>query len=100
MLPVAASPAMNQVSARRAIEALRAGVPNRDAASALPSAAPAIDTHFQRRLGTASERGGEGPGPAGFLLAGNFGAGKSHLLESLQHRALEEHFVTSKLVIS
>lgn len=100
MLPVAASPAMNQVSARRAIEALRAGVPNRDAVSALPSAAPAIDTHFQRLLGTASERGGEGPGPAGFLLAGNFGAGKSHLLESLQHRALEEHFVTSKLVIS
>jgi predicted ATPase len=95
-----APPAIDQMRARRAIEALRAGVPNRDAVGALPSSAPTIEDHFQRLLSAAIERGIEAPGPAGFLLAGNFGAGKSHLLESLQHRALEQKFVTSKVVVS
>jgi hypothetical protein len=36
----------------------------------------------------------------GLLVAGGFGAGKSHLLEHLQHLALQQNFVCSKVVIS
>ena len=36
----------------------------------------------------------------GLLVAGDFGSGKSHLLEYLQDVALEQHFVCSKVVIS
>jgi len=34
------------------------------------------------------------------LIAGDFGSGKSHLLEHFQHLALDERFVCSKLVVS
>jgi hypothetical protein len=91
---------VDRQQARRAIEALRAGVPNRDAVRALGSAAPEIEDRFQHLLGTAQEQGSEVGGPSGFLLAGNFGSGKSHLLESLQHRALEQGFVTAKILVS
>jgi hypothetical protein len=86
--------------ARRAIEALRAGVPNRDAVIALGAAAPQVEDRFQRLLSAAQERGEAIQGQEGFLIAGNFGSGKSHLLESLEHRALLQRFVTSKVVIS
>jgi hypothetical protein len=91
-----------QVQARRAIEALRAGVPNRDAVQALGSTAEEVKDRFEELLGAARERAVEEPSAAGsgFLLAGDFGAGKSHLLEYLQHLAREQRFVTSKVVIS
>ncbi len=90
----------NQIEARRALEALRSGVPNRDAVNALQSAATGIEDRFQNLLSSTVERGVDAPGPSGFSVAGNFGSGKSHLLESLQHRALEQRFVASKVVIS
>src|SRR3990172_9520315 len=34
------------------------------------------------------------------MFAGDFGTGKSHLLERFQHMALEQGFVCSKLVVS
>ncbi|HEY7060482.1 MAG TPA: BREX system ATP-binding domain-containing protein [Chloroflexota bacterium] len=89
-----------QVQARRAIEALRAGVPNRDAVNALGTAAVDVEERFRQLLAAAEESGIEPLSPAGFLLAGNFGSGKSHLLEYLQHVAREQRFVTSKIVIS
>ncbi len=89
-----------QLEARRAVEALRAGVPNREAVSVLGSAAPEIEERFRLQLASVEESGPERSGPAGFLLAGNFGAGKSHALEHLQHLALGQRFVTSKVVIS
>ncbi|HEY8287545.1 MAG TPA: BREX system ATP-binding domain-containing protein [Chloroflexota bacterium] len=91
---------IDQHHARRAIEALRAGVPSRDAVSALGSTAPEIEDRFQHLLESVQEQAPEVTGPSGFLLAGNFGVGKSHLLESLQHRALVQGYVTSKVVIS
>jgi hypothetical protein len=100
MIDTVAAAQTDQLQARRAIEALRAGVPNRDAVTALDSSAPVIEDRFQRLLSGAAERGVEAPGPNGFMLAGNFGAGKSHLLESLQHRAMAQGFVTSKIVVS
>ena len=84
----------------RAIEALRAGVPNRDAVRALGSSQPAVEDRFEETL-TAVRQGFEnGRGAEGVLFAGDFGSGKSHLLEYLQHVALEKGFVCSKVVIS
>ena len=42
----------------------------------------------------------QGAGPQGILMAGDFGSGKSHLLEYLQHIALENNFVCSNVVVS
>jgi len=89
-----------QVVCRRAIEALRAGVPNRDAVQALGCEQPAIEERFRAQLQAAKEGTKAGAQAPGLLIAGDFGAGKSHLLEYLHHVALEEHFVCSRVVIS
>jgi len=89
-----------QVETRRAIEALRAGVPNRDAVTALGTSATDIADHFGDQLARARATGSDGMSPSGFLVRGDFGGGKSHLLEYLQRKALEQNFVTSKVVIS
>ncbi len=85
---------------RRAIEALRAGVPNRDAVRALGAAQPRVEERFREQLSLAREGAAIRAQTPGLLVAGDFGSGKSHLLEYLQHLALEEHFVCSKVVIS
>lgn len=84
------------VHARRAVEALRSGVPNRDAVSELGSAQAEIEHRFREKLDVA--RAGQAAG--GLLVGGDFGSGKSHLLEYLQHLAVEDNFVASKIVIS
>ncbi|MGH9175005.1 MAG: BREX system ATP-binding domain-containing protein, partial [Vicinamibacterales bacterium] len=89
-----------RVQARRAIEALRAGVPNRDAVVELGSAHTAIEERFQQELEATRQAGIEARQEAGFLIAGNFGTGKSHLLEYLRQIALAERFVVSKVIIS
>ena len=90
----------NRVTNWRAIEALRAGVPNRDAVRALGSSQPAVEGQFEEMLSAVKQRFDEGKGVEGVLFAGDFGSGKSHLLEYLQHVALENGFVCSKVVIS
>jgi hypothetical protein len=89
-----------QITSRRAIEALRAGVPNRDAVLALGCEQPAIEERFRAQLQEAKEGTKAGRQIGGTLIAGDFGAGKSHLLEYLQQVALAERFVCSKVVIS
>ena len=84
------------VQDRRAIEALRSGVPNRDAVQVLGSSQHEIEERFAEGLLVAKAAGNGG----GLLVRGQFGAGKSHLLEYLQHVALTENFVASKIVIS
>ncbi len=93
---------LTQVSSWRAIEALRAGVPNRDAVQALGigSAQPNIEARFRDMLSTVTSGATGANAVDGILVAGDFGAGKSHLLEYLQHVALENNFVCSKVVIS
>lgn len=88
------------LESRRALEALRAGVPNRDAVSALGSLQTAVEDRFGELLQAVRglARGGEPAG--GMLVGGGFGSGKSHVLEHLAHRALEAGFVVSKVVIS
>lgn len=94
---------LTPLHARRAVEALRAGVPNRDAVRALGALQPQLEERFRQQL-TAMAAGGDDPDagrpPTGLLIAGDFGDGKSHLLEYFQHLALEARFVCSKVVIS
>lgn len=89
-----------QVQHRRAIEALRAGVPNRDAVAALGTSQTAIEWKFLENLEEVTRIAGGAERPDGMLIAGGFGSGKSHVLEHLQHLALERRFVVSKIVIS
>ena len=85
---------------RRAIEALRAGVPNRDAVQALGCAQPDIEGQFRRMLENAQQSVMQGTTTKGILLDGGFGTGKSHVLEYLQELALENNFACSRIVIS
>ncbi|MBI4311597.1 MAG: DUF2791 family P-loop domain-containing protein [Chloroflexi bacterium] len=85
---------------RRAVEALRSGVPNRDAVQFLGCSQPEIEQRFREQLSGVSQGLEHGAGSGGTLIAGDFGSGKSHVLEYLQHVALESNFVCSKVVIS
>ncbi|MGH7506236.1 MAG: BREX system ATP-binding domain-containing protein [Longimicrobiales bacterium] len=86
----------DSVAAKRAIEALRSGVPNRAAVRELGAHQPEIVACFDDLLGAAA-----GNAPAGgVVVSGDFGSGKSHLLEYLLHVALDRGFVAGKVVIS
>ena len=89
-----------KIEYRRAIEALRSGVPNRDAVRSLGCEQPSIEQKFRAQLQAAKEGSVEEIQAPGLLIGGSFGEGKSHLLEYLQHIAIEENFVCSKVVIS
>lgn len=86
------------IDARRAIEALRAGVPSRHAVQALGCDQAEIETRFSRLLEAVRQRP-EVQEP-GLLVQGRFGVGKSHLLAYLEQLALAQGFVCSKVVIS
>ncbi len=87
------------VQRRRALEALRAGVPNRDAVTVLGSLQIGVEDRFSQLLDSI-EAVPTGPAPGGMLVGGGFGSGKSHVLEHLAHVALSRGFVVSKVVIS
>ena len=78
---------------RLALEALRNGVPNRQAVRMLGCNQPHVEAEFRDRLSAADSHGG-------MLVSGEFGSGKSHILTHLQHLALAENFVCSKVAIS
>lgn len=86
------------IAARRAIEALRAGVPNGDAVRALGSHQWEILDEFQAKLANAAEMAAKEP--TGFVITGSFGSGKSHLVEELHQLALARNYVSSKIAIS
>ncbi len=90
----------DRIEARRAIEALRAGVPNRDAVRVLGCDQSEIEHRFQNNLAKAASEKEGSAGPFSLLVRGDFGSGKSHLLEYLMHLALEQNFVCSRIVIS
>lgn len=80
---------------RRAVEALRTGVPSLDAVAMLGSGQTEIEDLFLELLGAARE------GTAGgMLIGGGFGSGKSHLLEHLMRLALDEGYAVSRVVVS
>ena len=80
-----------QVARRRAVEALRSGVPSVDAVAALGSGQDDIEDAF----GALLDRGSGGQ-----LVGGGFGTGKSHLLTHLAALARTRGFVVSTVVIS
>lgn len=84
---------------RRALEALRAGVPNRDAVTVLGSMQVGVEDRFSQLLDRIAAVP-DGPVPGGLLIGGGFGSGKSHVLEHLSHLALSRQVVVSKVVIS
>jgi P-loop Domain of unknown function (DUF2791) len=90
-----ASATSPSVRHRRAVEALRAGVPSADAVALLGSGQTEIEDKFLELLGAARE------GTAGgMLIGGGFGSGKSHLLEHLMQLALSEGYAVSRVVVS
>jgi len=82
--------------ARRAIESLRSGVPSRHAVTQLGTTQYEIKIRFQEELDSLLE----GKGTSPIVVAANFGAGKTHLLEYLQSVAERSSCVTSYVVVS
>jgi hypothetical protein len=81
---------------RRAIEALRSGVPpSPDVVAELGSGQRHVEQEFRDRL-----RRSVGTGSGGMLIGGGFGSGKSHLLHHFAGLALQDGFVTSRVVVS
>ncbi|MGH7043101.1 MAG: BREX system ATP-binding domain-containing protein [Acetobacteraceae bacterium] len=96
------------LDARIAIEALRAGVPNRTAVRLMGNEHSLIEHEFDRALLRAwvdrphggGRAGTGGAGGGGLGIAGGFGAGKSHLLGYLDEVARGQRFVVSRVTIS
>lgn len=88
------------VEARRVIEGLRAGVPNQHVVTALGCLQPEVEGRFHRMLEATQQNITTGTCPRGMVLEGEYGSGKSHVLEYLQHLALDANFICSRIVIS
>ena len=97
---MAASTSSARANNRRALEALRNGVPNGDAVDVLGCSQPEVERAFQNMLTRLSGEGDVPDGGQGMLVAGEFGSGKSHLLGYLERQALSRNFVCSRVVIS
>jgi hypothetical protein len=87
------------VADRRSIEALRAGVPNGSAVRDLGTDQKAIEAKFLDALSQVAAERAAGRQLQGFMVQGEFGTGKSHLLQWLQQVSLEAGFACSKIVI-
>ncbi len=90
----------NRLAYRRALEAMRSGVPNRDVVAVLGSNQPDAEREFSGLIARLSDGQDPPDSSLGMLVAGDFGSGKSHLLEFLQNVALTQGFVCSRVVIS
>ena len=90
----------DRLARRRAIEALRSGVPNADAVIALGSGQSDIEDRFASLLEVVTQPGNGRRGRGSMLLGAGFGQGKSHLLTHLGHLAMSAGFVVSTVVVS
>lgn len=95
-----ASEVVPDLESRRVIEGLRSGVPNRHVVSVLGCFQPEVEGRFRRMLEATQQNSTAGSCPRGMVIEGEFGSGKSHLLEYLQNVALEANFICSRIVIS
>src|SRR6266498_3812749 len=75
-----------------------------DATDVLSAALGSAQTEIEDRFAGLLEQAGDRPAgarhPAGLLLGGGFGSGKSHLLEHLAQLALDAGFVVGRVVVS
>ena len=86
------------LESRIAIEALRAGVPNRAAVRLLKTEETGLENAFDAQL---QQVWSDAPGAhPGLGIAGGFGTGKSHFLGYLAEVARIQNFVVSRVVIS
>jgi hypothetical protein len=90
----------DRLACRRAVEALRSGVPNADAVIALGSGQGDIEDRFTGLLEDMSGPQNSPRRRASMLLGAGFGEGKSHLLTHLGQLATSAGFVVSTVVIS
>lgn len=88
------------IDERRAVEALRAGVPNKAAIRLLGTTETEIRDRFLANLNECRRGLREDRQVHGQIVAGAFGAGKSHLLGYLQELALQENYIVSWVAIS
>ena len=89
-----------KLAKRRAIEALRNGVPNSEAVRILGCNQPRAEERFEELLAGEASTPGTEEDLSGILVSGGFGEGKSHLLTHFQGLALEQGYVCSRVVIS
>lgn len=89
-----------QVAARGAIEALRAGVPNRAAIRLLGEHNGALVNPFLESLGRCAQGLEDARQSEGTFIWGGFGSGKSHLLGYMRELALQRNFVVSLVSVS
>jgi len=90
----------DRLTRRRAVEALRSGVPSADAVLALGSGQSDIEDRFSTLLQDTRDPHSGRRGRASMLLGAGFGEGKSHLLTHLGQLATSAGFVVSTVVIS
>ena len=90
----------NALTSRRALEALRNGVPNSEAVRILGCNQPSAESQFEDMLTKTADRDNPPSDASGMLVSGDFGSGKSHLLTYLEQKALSRGFVCSKVAIS
>lgn len=83
---------------RSALEGLRNGVPNEASVKMLGCHQPQVESRFHELLSQTSVPAT--PRSSGMLVSGDFGSGKSHLLAYLEHQALSQGFVCSRIGIS
>ena len=88
------------LTCRRALEGLRNGVPNEAAVNILGCHQPEAEGQFQKLLSQAMDLDNLPSSSLGMLISGEFGSGKSHLLAYLEHQALSQGFVCSRVCIS
>ena len=67
---------------------------------ALGSSQPQVEGRFQQLLADVQQQAPLATAPEGIVFSGDFGTGKSHLIEYLRHLALQQNFVCSKVVVS
>ena len=88
------------LTCRRALEGLRNGVPNEAAVGLLGCHQPQTEKRFEELISQAMDLENPPPSSLGMLVSGDFGSGKSHLLAYLEHQALSQGFVCSRVCIS
>ena len=88
------------INARLALEALRNGVPNREAVKILGCNQTNAVKRFEEMLRDSADGASLSRNALGMLVSGDFGTGKSHLLAHLEHLALSRGFVCSTVAIS
>ena len=89
-----------QVAARGAVEALRAGVPNRAAIRLLGEHNGALVNPFLESLGRCAQGLEAARQSEGTFVWGGFGSGKSHLLGYMRELALQRNFAVSLVPVS